>query len=324
MKVRKLMRRIRQIREKLAERNGLQHWLARKALPVTQSLGFSLLGDHFYEPVPNIKFIREHYVDEPRQLPGFLATPSWAENMERVVGPYIAEYLASPAYEKYGKKNWFYSGWDAAYYYCLIRSRKPRLITEMGRGISTWIAAEAIERNAAEGSPGEIVSIDPYFRGDNSTASTRIVTAELQQIPTSEREALLRADILFIDSSHVAKWGSDVLDLFAFWIPFVGANALVHIHDIFTPYDYPRAWLVQEKRFWNEQYILESFIAFNAAFKIECPLYYLFRNGSLKQLAERVNAPQLADASGGAIWLDRIEFAVDCETHSMDSPGTRS
>jgi hypothetical protein len=176
----------------------------------------------------------------------------------------------------------------------------------VGRGISTWIAAAALDRNAAEGHPGEIISIDPYFRGDNSTAYTLIVTAELQQISASEREALLRADILFIDSSHVAKWGSDVLCLFELWIPYVAANALVHIHDIFTPYDYPRAWLVQQKRFWNEQYIFESFIAFNAAFRIECPLFHLFRDGSLKQLAERVNAPQLADASGGAIWLSQI------------------
>jgi hypothetical protein len=295
------------VKEKLAERNSLQRWFARKVLPFTQSLGFTVLGDHFYEPVPNLKDIQKHYSDEPRELTGFVVNPSWAEDMERIVEPYLAEYLAGPAFEQYGKKNWFYAGWDAAYYYCLIRSRKPRLITEVGRGYSTWIAGVALDRNASDGYPGELVSIDPYFRGDNSTAHTRIITTELQQIPLSEREALLRADIFFVDSSHIVKWGSDVLQLFESWIPNVAVNTLVHVHDLFTPYDYPRDWMVKKKQFWNEQYFFESFIAFNSAFRIECPMYFLFRAGSLKQLAERLNALEFAVATGGAVWLKRIQ-----------------
>jgi len=307
MKVRKLVRRLGAARGKLAERNAVQRWLARKMLPITQSLGFNVIGDHFYEPIPNLKYIRHNYNDQPRLLPGFLPTSSWEKKMEEAVGPYIAEYLGSPAFEKYGKKNWFYTGWDAAYYYCLIRSRKPQSITEVGRGLSTWIAGAALAKNALDGYPGEIVSIDPYSRGDNATECTRIITAELQQISSSEREDLLRADIFFVDSSHVGKWGSDVLQLFEAWIPNVTVNNLVHIHDIFTPYDYPRQWLVEQKRFWNEQYLFESFVAFNSSFQIECPLFYLFKSGASKQLAERINFPQLTSASGTAMWLKRTQ-----------------
>ena len=307
MRLQKLGQRLATAKGKLAERHGLQRWFARKLLPLTQSLGFSILGDHFYEPVPNLKFIEEHYRDESRELPGFHAAPSWAESAEEILGPYLDEYLASPAFAKYGRKNWFYTGWDAAYYYCLIRFRKPQSITEVGRGISTWIAGIALERNASDGYPGEIVSIDPYFRGDNATGRTRIITAELQQIPSHERDALLRADIFFADSSHVAKWGSDVLCLFESWIPSVAVNTLVHIHDIFTPYDYPRQWLVEEKRFWNEQYIFESFAAFNSDFQIECPIFYLARTGAFERLAERRNSPELRAASGSAMWLKRIQ-----------------
>lgn len=82
---------------------------------------------------------------------------------------------------------------------------------------------------------------------------------------------------------------------------------MLHIHDIFTPYDYPLDWLVQQRRFWNEQYLFESFIAFNNAFRIECPLFYLSRSGSLKQLAGRVKAPELADTRGSAMWLKRVQ-----------------
>ena len=307
MKLHKMMLRLKYVKEKLAEQNSLQRWIARKVLPFTQSLGFTVLGDHFYEPVPNLKHIRKHYNDEPRELPGFLVNPSWADDMESIVETYLEEYLAGPAFEKYGKKNWFYAGWDAAYYYCLIRSRKPRFITEVGRGFSTWIAGVALDRNASDGYPGELVSIDPYFRGDNNTAHTRIIATELQQISPGERKALLCADIFFVDSSHIVKWGSDVLQLFESWIPNVAVNTLVHIHDLFTPYDYPREWMVKKKQFWNEQYFFESFIAFNSAFRIDCPMYFLFRAGSLKQLAERLNAPELAAATGGAVWLKRIQ-----------------
>lgn len=306
MKLSKVKRRLHEIRGKLAEENALQRWLARKSLPLAQSLGFSVLGDHFYEPVPNLRQIRNKYMDQPRQLPGFVANPLWPEKMKEVAASYIAEYLSSPIFEKYKDRNWFYSGWDAAYYYCLIRSKKPRLITEVGRGISTWIAGAALARNISDGCPGEIVSIDPYFRGDDAGANTRFVTTELQSISAGERESLLRADIFFVDSSHVAKWGSDVLQLFETWIPCVAANTLVHIHDIFTPYDYPREWLVDQRRFWNEQYIFESFIAFNSAFQIECPISYLSREGALKHLAAQLDAPALASAKGCAMWLKKI------------------
>jgi hypothetical protein len=307
MTLQKIRQQVGAVQGKLAEHHAWQRWLSRKLLPLTQSLGFSVIGDHFYEPVPNLKYIEAHYSDEPRDLPGFHAAPSWAPAAEAILGPYLEEYLAGPAFKKYGRKNWFYTGWDAAYYYCLIRSQKPKAITEVGRGISTWIAGVALDRNAAEGHHGEIVSIDPYFRGDNSTARTRIITAELQRIPAAERDALLGADIFFVDSSHVAKWGSDVLRLFESWIPNVAVNTLVHVHDIFTPYDYPRQWLLEQKRFWNEQYIFESFMAFNADFQIECPIFYLARTGILKQIAEHCHAPALDAASGAAIWLKRIQ-----------------
>ena len=105
MKLRKIMNRFQNVKGKLAERHSLQRWFARKLLPFTQSLGFSVLGDHFYEPVPNLKYIRKHYIDGPRELPGFIINPDWAEEMERIVEPYIAEYLASSAFENTGNRT---------------------------------------------------------------------------------------------------------------------------------------------------------------------------------------------------------------------------
>jgi hypothetical protein len=307
MKLSTLRRRLEMFRQKLAEHNSVQRYLARKLLPYTQMAGFSLLGDHFYEPAPNLRLIREKYSDQPRRLPGFLLSPVLAEKAEEVVRPYIAEYIASPAYQTYGRKNWFYTGWDAAYYYCLIRWRKPHTITEVGRGMSTQIACVALERNAAEGSPGTIVSIDPYDRECQTSKTMRLVTTELQLISSAERAELVKADILFVDSSHVVKWGSDVLELFQSWIPDVAPNTLVHIHDIFSPFDYPESWLVEQKRFWNEQYLFEAFIAFNRQFQIECPVHLLARTGAFDQIADRNHVPELSGATGAAMWLKKIK-----------------
>jgi hypothetical protein len=262
MTSKKLRKRWEHVKEKVAERNGVQRWLSRKTLPAAQSFGFSICGDHFYEPIPNLDLIRKTYVEQPRTLSAFSEDAAWESNAVDVLSPYLLEYLSSSALRTYGR-NWYYTGWDAAYYYCLIRSRKPRKITEVGRGFSTLIAGAALEQNARESNPGELVSIDPYFRGDCATNHTRIVVSELQAVDAEQRQELLCADMLFIDSSHVLKWGSDVFHLFESWIPRVRVGTLIHIHDIFTPFDYPRSWMVEERRFWNEQYILESCVWVN-------------------------------------------------------------
>jgi hypothetical protein len=303
---RKLGRRWARAKEKLQEQNSVQRWVARKVLPLTQTLGFSVCGDHFYEPIPNVDLIRTTYVERTRTLRGFCPEPAWANDATNVLSTFLPEYLSSETYLKYGKKNWFYSGWDAAYYYCLIRSKKPRSITEIGGGFSTSIAGDALQQNAREGQTGEIVSIDPYFRGNNSASFARIIKSELQKLDVEQRLSLLSADILFIDSSHVLKWGSDVLHLFEAWIPYVPVHTLVHVHDIFTPFDYPKQWMVQAKRFWNEQYILESFLALNNSFRILCPIYYLSSMGQFKAVAERLGHTELTAASGAAMWLERI------------------
>jgi Methyltransferase domain len=304
--VRKLRKTWARAKEKLQEQNSVQRWFARKMLPVTQTLGFSICGDHFYEPIPNVDLIRTTYVERTRTLRGFCPEFPWADDATDLLSTFLPEYLSSQTYLKYGKKNWFYSGWDAAYYYCLIRSRKPRSITEIGGGFSTSIAADALQQNAREGRTGEIVSIDPYFRGNKSASFARIMTCELQKLDVEQRRSLLGADILFIDSSHVLKWGSDVFHLFEAWIPYVPVNTLVHVHDVFTPFDYPKHWMVQAKRFWNEQYILESFLALNNSFRILCPIHYLSAMGQFKDVAERLGHTELKTATGSAMWLERI------------------
>jgi len=80
-----------------------------------------------------------------------------------------------------------------------------------------------------------------------------------------------------VDSSHVYKFGSDVEYEIIRLYPALSPQTVIHMHDVFSPYDYPLEWMVKEKRFWNEQYLIESFLMFNSAFEVYLPLNLLTR-----------------------------------------------
>ena len=102
---------------------------------------------------------------------------------------------------------------------------------------------------------------------------------------------LENCNFVFVDSSHVYKFGSDVQYEFTSIYPHVSAGTYVHVHDIFSPYEYPLSWAVDRKQFWNEQYLLENFLAFNREFEIFLPLYLLVRQSAA--LLEGVRALSL-------------------------------
>jgi len=139
---------------------------------------------------------------------------------------------------------WFPS-LDAAMGYVLVRERKPRHIIEIGSGHSTRVLAKA------SAGLGEITAIDPAPRADIAgLPGVTIVPSTLQAAPASLFDAMLPGDMLFIDSSHILMPGSDVDFLFNRVLPRLPAGALVHIHDIYLPFDYPAMW---GWRNYNEQ-----------------------------------------------------------------------
>jgi hypothetical protein len=97
---------------------------------------------------------------------------------------------------------------------------------------------------------------------------SEVIVAPLQEVPMSRFTGLGANDILFVDSTHVLKAGSDVQLEYLEILPRLATGVLVHIHDIFLPMEYPRQWVVENKWFWNEQYLLQAFLAFNSAFRV--------------------------------------------------------
>jgi hypothetical protein len=200
-----------------------------------------------------------------------------------------------------GLKNLLGQSWfpslDAAVAYALVRERKPRRIVEVGSGHSTRILARA------ECGVGDILAIDPMPRADIAgLPGVRVVPSTLQAAPAELFDGLHAGDVLFIDSSHILMPGSDVDILFNRVLPRLPSGALVHIHDIFLPFDYPPMW---GWRNYNEQQGVLPLLATGAYLPLFSSVW------ATRRMAERLAAsvvarlPQPADAMATSLWMEK-------------------
>jgi Methyltransferase domain len=172
----------------------------------------------------------------------------------------------------YGNNGWFPLV-DGVLLYCFVRDLCPSRIVEVGSGYSTRMIVHALDANrmADPSSETDLISIDPYL-GDHSRLrlppKARLVRKSVQDVPLAEFEALRSGDILFIDSSHMGKLGSDVFYEIFEVLPRLQPGVVVHIHDIFFPRSYPADWVLNQRRFWNEQNLLHAFLMFNDRFEV--------------------------------------------------------
>jgi len=149
---------------------------------------------------------------------------------------------------------------------------KPRRIIEIGGGYSTRIAGRALAANQS----GRLTCIEPFpERLNGSSLGIELITKRVEEIDVDFFSSLKANDILFIDSSHTVKFGSDVCYEFLEIIPRLKRGVWVHVHDIFFPHDYPAEWLLKRRLALNEQYLLEAFLSFNREFEIALANYWL-------------------------------------------------
>jgi len=125
---------------------------------------------------------------------------------------------------------------------------------------------------------------------------------KLQEVPIEVFKGLNENDILFIDSTHVAKFNSDVNYIFHEILPILAQGVYIHFHDVFYPFEYPQEWLL-EGRAWNEQYMLRAFLEYNNNFKIVLFNTYL---ESMYESKIKNRFPLLYKNTGGSIWLRKL------------------
>lgn len=156
-------------------------------------------------------------------------------------------------------KNGWFTGLDAMSLYAFVASRRPRRIIEVGSGYSTKFAARAIRDHGLETT---IVSIDPKPRAGIDQLCDRVVRSRVEHADLALFDELAAGDILFIDSSHRVFTGSDVTVLLLDVVPRLRPGVLLHIHDVFLPWDYPEEW---SSRYYSEQYLLASLLLWQPA-----------------------------------------------------------
>lgn len=174
-------------------------------------------------------------------------------------------------------RNTWFSGLDAALYYAILRDLRPRRVIEVGGGYSTRIAARALAANRTAGVDASLICIEPYpqRRLLAGGIAMTLIESRVESLPLSTFAELSAGDVLFIDSSHVARFGGDVNYLILEVLPMLAPGVWVEFHDIFLPTDYPPRWLIERRLAFTEQYLLAAFLAFNSCYRTEFGVRWL-------------------------------------------------
>lgn len=297
------------------------HPYVKKILSELKEYKTTFPPGHFYNPIVNAEEVKnnEHWIydmDVDAQ-PGIeLNEKEQLQLLEQFL-PFYHELPFPLEQEKefrYYYNNTFYSYSDAIFLYSMMRWLKPKNIVEIGSGFSSALMMDTNDRFLNKSV--NLNFIDPYqdnlkplLRSDDNIQEI-IHEKKVQEINPEFFDMLNENDILFIDSSHVSKSGSDVNYLFFRILPRLKKGIYIHFHDITYPFEYPRELVLNTNNSeyfrgfgWNESYLLRAFLMYNPAFRIVA--FNTFLSGFHRDWFEK-NMPMCLKHTGGSIWLKKI------------------
>ena len=261
-------------------------------------LGLQVVLKSFYSPIPDLAALPDSTWERRSELAGIdFDLPRQLAFLEGQ-RQYLAE-LASPA------ENPSYPPADSAVLHAIVRGVRPRRIVELGSGHSTLVAAAAALANEREDAPVDYRAYDPFPKvvGRSLAGLTELVPTRAEDLPLALFEELGENDILLVDTTHTVKTGGDVNHIVLDVLPRLRAGVLVHFHDIFLPWEYPRVWAEDYGLYWAEQYLLQAFLSMNDGFEVVCALYALSREQP-NRVRELVPAWREGSVPG-AFWIRR-------------------
>jgi len=277
-----------------------------KAFELGEKNNIHITPVHFYQPIPDTSKLDIDMFNKQLHFNGINFRLDEQLKLVELFSKFSDELNNIPKKPTKNKKQYyfennFFGELDGIIYYSIIREFKPDLIMEVGSGFSTMIASQAASVNKNT----KIISIEPY---PNNILKSGLPNLEkidqkfVQSIPLNEFKKLQKNDVLFIDSTHIAKIGSDVNYLLLHVIPELNPGVLIHIHDFFFPYEYPEDWILKRKLFWNEMYVVWAFLIGNSDYEILTSNYNLIKNhfSELKK-----SFPFMSTSTGGAgsLWM---------------------
>jgi hypothetical protein len=234
---------------------------------------------HFYSAVVNVRELAQERDRVWPQEPIILGIDFRADAQQEFLAEEFPKYLGDydyPFNAPAGAPEWVFrhnnavfGEFDAKTLYVILRSLRPANMIEIGSGFSSLLVAD-VNRRFLNGEL-KFTCIEPYprqFLKNGIPGLSRVIVERVQHVDYRVYDALGPGDILFIDSSHVGKTGSDVNHEFFEVIPRLRSGVVIHVHDIFFPHDYPLERVLGEKLSWNEQYLLRAMLMFSNAFEV--------------------------------------------------------
>jgi hypothetical protein len=293
------------------EIENLRHQNARLREKLNKYLTWVPPG-HFYSPIPDSREIRsrqEEIFDRPKFIPAInLNDAGQLRTLDSFRRLYSDQPFSDDKTEglRYYFKNPNYAYLDALALHCMLRRTKPARVIEIGSGFSSCVTLDTNElffNNSID-----LTFIEPYpdlllsLIKESDRKQIGLIPKKLQEVDPQKFSSLAAGDVLFIDSTHISRTGSDVNYIIFKILPMLRKGVLIHFHDIFYPFEYPREW-VFEGRAWNESYLLHAFLQYNNTFKIQFFNSYLgYRYRDQLQSA----MPLATKNIGGSIWIKKI------------------
>ena len=284
--------------------------LAREA---AERLGLQLVLKTYYSPIPDLSNLSAGVWDERDPLRGI------DFDLDAQIGfveSQLGEHIKALSWAKdvgtghaYDPGNDSYSLPDARVLYAMTRHLRPKLIVELGSGQTTRVMAQACRENARDGAPARLRAFDPFPTAIDDTLPglTELVRTKAQDVPDEVFTELQAGDVLFVDTTHTVKIASDVNHIVLRVLPLLNEGVIVHIHDIFMPYEYPRFFFADFALYWAEQYLLQAFLAFNSSFEVLCGVHALGRERGDRMAAVGALA---SGEIGSSFWIRRREGAL--------------
>jgi len=267
----------------------------------------------YYSPIPDLPSLPADIFERRSALGGVsLDVDRATEFLERELAEPIAE-LDVPRTHPGRAKQFFlrndnFESVDAEVLYGMVRRFRPARVMELGSGYTTLLINLAAQRNLDDGHAIVHEAFDPYPReqivGDGRLpAPTTLAATDATEIPLERFDQLAAGDFLFVDTTHTVKLGSDVNFVVLDVLPRLAPGVIVHFHDIFLPYEYPRVWFEEMEYYWAEQYLLQAFLAYNTEWEVVVPAQAIAREHP-ERLARVV--PSFDErVSPGSLWLRR-------------------
>lgn len=264
---------------------------------------------HFYSPLPDVPWVRSHsqkiYKKQGSPLPAIDFSLDLQgklfDELSRFFGDFNFPQQKQNGFRYYSQNDMFGYG-SGLILFSMLRHCMPKQIIEIGSGFTSALMLDTNEKWLNRQS--KLTFIEPYpdrllgLLGENDKTLCKIHQQPAQEIPLACFGQLQANDILFIDSSHVSKIGSDVNYIVFEILPALKPGVIIHFHDIYWPFEYPLSW-IELGRAWNEAYLLRAFLQYNTQFEI------LLFNNSIEHTQPELLTPlaEQVRGLGSSLWL---------------------